>query len=30
MWWAFVTIGVVNVITHIYIFSRLIKNLKSK
>lgn len=30
MWWAFVTIGVVNVISHIYIFNRLIKNILNK
>lgn len=30
MWWAFTTIGVVNVISHIYIFIRLIKNLRDK
>lgn len=28
MWWAFTTIGIVNVITHVYIFNRLIKNLR--
>ncbi len=30
MWWAFVTIGVVNVISHIYIFGRLFEHLKNK
>jgi len=30
MWWAFTTIGVVNMISHFYIFSRLIRNLKKK
>ncbi|PPK87662.1 hypothetical protein CLV84_0610 [Neolewinella xylanilytica] len=30
MWWAFVTIGVVNVISHVYIFSRLITHLKNR
>ncbi len=30
MWWAFVTIGVVNVISHFYIFNRLIKHWRGK
>ena len=29
MWWAFSTIGVVNVISHIYIFYRLFKHIKA-
>lgn len=30
MWWAFTTLGVINVISHFYIFNRLIKNIRSK
>jgi hypothetical protein len=30
MWWAFTTIGIVNVISHFYIFYRLIQNLRNK
>lgn len=30
MWWVFKTIGVINVISHFYIFSRLIGNLRKK
>tara|TARA_B100001750_G_C15520402_1_gene611063 strand:- start:2542 stop:3006 length:465 start_codon:yes stop_codon:yes gene_type:complete len=30
MWWAFVTIGVINIISHVYIFYRLIKALTKR